>query len=160
MGISWNLLILLCIAELLGISSGAPLVESRDNLCSGGVYAELSPILKQYPQAAQYCSANYPVSCTSEITKRAAPSTTTSVSITIKTSTTHSTAQTSTTTKSNHPVTSVTTSVKFSDVLASAISKIEELPVNVISTLCSCVEATPKVSTQGQHPKLSSSHPC
>lgn len=43
----------------------APQVEARAaNICNTGIYAELSPLLKQYPIALAYCKLVYPLPCT------------------------------------------------------------------------------------------------
>lgn len=157
MGLYRALLAIIFAAQLLTVSFGAPLVETRDNVCSNGIYGELSPILKQYPIAVAWCSAFYPVSCSSGLTKRAASSTmsTTSTASTasngVRVQATASsgtivqtTAQTARTTKSNSPVSSTTTAAVIVDLKVSALSKATRQPGNVVRTLCSCIE-TPKV---------------
>ena len=116
---------LVIITALLAVQSvtAIPYVEERGaSVCQGGIYGELSPILAQYPVAQAFCT-KYAVKCTSagSVPKK-------------RLATTSKTTTKSTTTKST----------TTGNAQASAWSKCQGQPGNVISTMCSCIE-TPKV---------------
>lgn len=51
---------------LLQVGFAAPRLELRaTSVCAGGIYGELSPRLGEYSVALAFCSAAYPVECTS-----------------------------------------------------------------------------------------------
>lgn len=100
-------------------------------VCNSGIYGELAPVLAQYPAAQAFCSAVYPVKCTTKVAKRAGTTTTTTTGATTK-------ARTTTTT------TKKATSTTSTDAKASAWSKCQGQGSGVVSTMCSCIEV-PKV---------------
>lgn len=91
-----------------------------DNICWSGIYGELTPILRGHQLAQAFCNAKFPPRCTSakshkrcaDIKRREA--------------------------MPNQPSKSSTT--KPSDKTASAWSKCQQQPYQVISTLCSCIQ--------------------
>ena len=104
-------------------------LEGRNGVCSNGIYGELLPCLATYPIAIAFCQAVYPVKCAkSKRTVR-----TTSITTTSSTST-KTTTKSSTATQSNKVDT------------ASAWSECQKQPGNVVSTMCSCILPSPKVS--------------
>ena len=120
---------LLAILQQAPYIVATPIEERGASVCGSGIYGELVPILSPYPIAQAFCSAVFPVACTSAAKrKRSAPSTT---AATTKGSTTTTKKAVSTTTSSV-------------DSKASALSKCQRQPANVISTICSCIE-TPEV---------------
>jgi hypothetical protein len=137
MGLKRILALVLAIACLTGAGVAAPQLEIRaGSVCSSGVYGELVPLLAQYPIALSFCSAVYPIQCTSaKLGKRASTTTVTPSSTTTKASTTI-------TTKAS---TTKTTTTTTQNAQSSAWSKCQQQPANVVSTICSCIE-TPKVS--------------
>lgn len=141
-------------------------------VCAQGIYGELAPILAGWPVAELFCTDFFPVPCTSEAKqKRSLPPSTTTTAAAATTSTkaasttrsqpttTASTTKTQPTTpgsSSKSQATTIITSTSKSssqktttsstyDPRASAWSKCQQQPWNVVSTLCSCIE-TPKVS--------------
>lgn len=140
-------------AQLINSVSSAPLVETRDNVCSSGIYGELSPILKLYPIAQEFCTIFYPVSCTSGAVKRTVSSTSTMTAAATKslasTSNTKTTVQTAAVTILKSTVTSTAATTKptsTGDFKVSAYNRMQRQPGNVVRTMCSCIE-TPKVSS-------------
>lgn len=139
------------VAVLLAVQSvtAIPYVEKRGSgVCQSGIYGELAPILAQYPIAEAFCTLVYPVKCTSAGSghkKRVAPSTTTTTPVKTSTTTPSTTKTTTSTTKV--AASSTTKSTTTQDAKASAWSKCQAQPGNVISTMCSCIES-PKVAFQ------------
>lgn len=145
-----NALLVALFATSLDICSAVPLFEIRDDICSSDIYGELSPILKQYPIAVAFCSAIYPVSCTSGGRRNLLARSTSSTSTTpIKPLPTASTASpTSAATKTNNAATTGTQASSSVDLRASAWSKGQRQPLSVVKTICSCIEI-PKVCLSG-----------
>lgn len=112
-----NLVLLLAgLSYLTPLVQAIPLIENRaGSVCDSGIYGELTPHLTGYQPAQIFCSAVYPLSCTTKLAKR--------------------TALTSTTTTAKP---SSTTTAQ--DAKSSAWSKCQQQDQNVISTLCSCIE--------------------
>lgn len=111
-------------------------IESRaGSVCSSGIYGELVPILAPYSVAQAFCTAIYPVKCTTQLNKRATPTTTAS----------NRQPSTTTTTKSSTLTTKSTTAV---DPKASAWAKAQLQAGQVVSTLCSCLQGPAKVCFQ------------
>lgn len=109
----------------------APFLEERaSSVCGSGIYGELVPFLVPYAPAQAFCSAVFPVKCTTKAVKRA-PATTTK----------------SSTTKTTTTKTTVTKSTTSLNPTSSAWSKCQAQPLDVISTLCSCIEAPKACST-------------
>lgn len=102
------------------------------NICDRGIYAELGPVLSEYPIAQAICSALYPVECTETAShQKREPASTTSLSMTTHSSTVETT-----------PIPSRSTT---QDRNVSAWSRFRTQPANVASAICSCIE-TAKVS--------------
>lgn len=113
----------------------ATLLEERgSSICGTGIYGELAPILAQYPIAQAFCSAVFPVACTTAPQQQKRAKTTIST-----TSTSVKTSSTSTLSKTTTKSSAMTQSPE-----ASAWSRIQSQAAGTISTLCSCIE-TPKV---------------
>ena len=112
------------------ISNAAPEQHhqrSGDAICGVGIYGELVPFLDKYNVAVDFCSAFFPVHCTTQVkVHKRAPGNTL--------------APPSTTTAAGPTTT---------DRTKSAWSKCRTQPWNVISTVCSCIE-TAKVSLFAQ----------
>ena len=51
----------------------ADLVERTTDVCTTGIYAELAPVLKNYPIAVAFCKKYYPVTCPTSKKRDAAP---------------------------------------------------------------------------------------
>lgn len=135
------LLCYLAVVHQFVVTLAAPLEERGGSVCSSGIYGELAPILEQYSIAEEFCSVVYPVSCTASSTsptknKRAVSSTTSTSKAPTTTSTLKATSSSQTT--------------SAADSKASAWSKCQQQPWNVISTLCSCIE-TPTVCFQAAY---------
>lgn len=128
-------------AHRLMITLAMPLEERGDSVCGSGIYGELAPILEQYAIAEVFCSTVYPVSCTTPTSakhKRGTPMTTATSKIT-------TTSKVTTTMSASKAATSLHT-MSTADAKASAWSKCQRQPGNVISTMCSCIE-TPAVGS-------------
>lgn len=97
-----------------------------DAYCSNGIYGELAPILAPYQIAQAFCTAVFPVKCTTAPKQKRVAS---STAVTATTSTTKST--TPSTTKSSS-----------ANAQASAWSKIQSQAAATISSLCACIETT------------------
>lgn len=127
-------------SSYFSLIAGMPLEERGAGVCSGGIYGELVPILIKYPIAQAFCSAAYPVSCTTAPRakeKRVATTTTTTTKAAAKT-TVPSTTTTKAAGKATAPVTTTTstrTSTTTVDARSSAWSKCQKQPRNVISTV-------------------------
>lgn len=133
-----SLIISVLVALLCSISvvAAPPNLEQRSgNVCSSGIYGELAPLLKGYAPAVQYCSAHYPLTCTTAhkrqniVRQATTPRPTPTVTTTTTTTTT--------------PKTTTTTS---KDTKASAWSKCQGQGGGVVSTMCSCINGPATVS--------------
>lgn len=104
------------------ITNATPSEERRaPGVCGSGTYGEVVPVLMQYPVAQAFCTANFPVACTSRANLlMRAPSPTPVIPPTGKTTI---------------PV----------DRQASAWSKVRAQPASVIKIVCACIES-PTVS--------------
>lgn len=132
---------------------GHPFAEvfARNGVCSSGIYGELSGILASYPIAVSFCKAVYPVSCSKgkrELEVRATTTMTTTKPTTTTTKSTTTTTKSTTTTKPTTTITKATTKSTTTtvDAKASAWSKCQGQGGNVVSTMCSCIQAPPPVS--------------
>lgn len=123
----WFILTLAIGLTAVTLTAAVPHHEARaDAYCGSGIYGELAPIIAPYQIAQAFCTAVYPVKCTTAAKlRRAAPSTTAS---TTPKATASSTAKSST-----------TASV---DAKASAWAKAQKQAGSVISSLCACIEST------------------
>lgn len=154
-----SILITALLATVLPLSTTAfPLIEVRSNVCQSGIYGELAPILSDFPIAQAFCTAVYPVLCTTAGKQKRATSAVTKM-MTTRTATFSGAAEIVTTTTSagsatlaaynkQAPSSSTTTSkasgTSLQDAKLSAWSKYQRQSWNVISTMCSCIES-PKV---------------
>jgi hypothetical protein len=129
-----------------------PLEKRGGSICSSGIYGELAPILQPYPIAQAFCTALYPVSCTSAgLAKRATTTTITTSSKSTATTKSSSAATTKTASlvcihsEPLNPANNTQRTTTDVDLKASAWSKCQGQGPQVVSTLCSCIEV-PKVS--------------
>ena len=127
---------------VVNVATYFPALEPRTGgVCGSGIYGELAPILAAYPIAEAFCSAVYPVKCTTAkaVKRQASTPKPTATTTTTKPSSTSSSSKT--TTKPS----STTTTTTSTNQQSSAWSKCQAQGANVVSTLCSCIEV-PKVS--------------
>lgn len=138
-------LALLVFAQHLAFTRAVPLEERAGDVCGSGIYGELVPYLKPYPVAQAFCSAVYPVKCSSVNKAKRQLSTTSKISTT---PTAPSTIPKISTTSSKSSSKTTTSSI---DPKASAWSKCQKQGGNVVSTICSCIQSQ-KVSAYKDGP--------
>lgn len=115
--------------QILDVAIAAPPLEARANaVCNSGTYGQLIPLLRNYAPALNFCSGQYPIPCTTKVTKRAVPTTTTSTS-------------TVTSGRTTGIVKSLTTKPP-SDPYVSAWSVALAQPAATIRVLCLCIGTT------------------
>ncbi|CAG8961934.1 hypothetical protein HYFRA_00014092 [Hymenoscyphus fraxineus] len=130
---------LVTISALIVCAFAVPLDERADNVCSTGIYKDLSP-LKNYPVAVAYCQAKFPPACVSikaKETRNKVPRQGSYPKRAEKSTSKTSTSKTSTS-KTSTSKTSTTTSAK--DATSSLWAKATVQPYATISTLCSCIQ--------------------
>ena len=141
-----------------GTTTAAPHEVRKDNVCTYGIYGDLTPLLQHYYPAKAWCQAYYPAKCSRDARQKrqiSSSTTKTQATVAIKTSTSNQKAEsTQASTKmalssaarfapSNTPGNGPTTTAV--DVMIAAFAKATRQQVNILSTLCSCIIA-PQVS--------------